>query len=93
MKGLEALRQYGELLRIRKAAARRDAILLGALFAIGAIALLFSSLSAGPTGLATFMPAMVTIIMAIGFAEARSRLDRINGTLELIDVLLREQAD
>ncbi len=93
MKASDSLRQYGDLLRIRKAAARRDAILLGALFAIGAFACLYllSGLSAAPTGLSLFIPALVTISLGIGFVEARSRLDRIDGALELIDVLLRDR--
>ncbi len=83
----EQLEHYANLLRTRQAAARRNAILVGGLFAVAILAALWLNLTAEPNGRSAFFNLTMLVLFGLGSVSTWSRWETIKEMAELTDEL------
>ncbi len=83
----EYLERYASLLRTRLAAARRNALLAGALFAGAILAALWLNLSTEPDSRSTFLNVTVLVLLGLGCVSTWSRWETIKEIMQLTEEL------
>jgi hypothetical protein len=83
------LEGYLGLLRIRRAAWRRDVIITGGLFLVAAVGALASGLLGAIDGRSVYLVLGVFMAMGFGFLSAWVRLEIVKALMELADTLQR----
>ena len=86
----EHCQQYAVLLRIRQTAARRDSIILGAVWGVGMVTAFVYNFYSEPNSQSVFLTTAMLIAFGLSFAHQLSRLDMFDQLLEMVDFLQRE---
>ena len=81
------------MLRIRRAAWRRDVIITGGLFLVAAVGALASGLLDAIDGRSAYLVLGVVMPMGFGFLSAWVRLEIVKALMELADTLQRATGD
>ncbi len=87
MLSTEYLEHYGSLLRTRLAAARRNALLAGTMFAIAILAALWLNLSTEPSSRSAFLNLTVLVLLGLGSVSTWSRWETIQEIVQLTEEL------
>ncbi len=88
----DRLVQYVPLLAIRRSAARRNALVIGALLAASLLAGFALNAIVEPNSRPAFLETALTIVLALAFAAAWSRYEAINAVADLVEELSAKKA-
>lgn len=86
----EHCQQYAVLLRIRQTAARRDSIILGAIWGVAMLAAFVYNFYSEPNSQSVFLATAMLLVFGLGFALQLVRLEMFRHLLEMVDFLQRE---
>ena len=81
------------MLRIRRAAWRRDVIITGGLFLVAAVGALASGLLDAINGRSVYLVLGVVMAMGFGFVTTWVRLEIVRALMEFADTLQRATSD
>ena len=86
----EHCQQYATLLKIRQAAARRDSIILGAIWGIGVVTAFVYNFYSRLNSQSVFLAAGILIMLGFGFVLQLARAEMFRQLLEMVNFLERE---
>ncbi len=89
MMPITQLRDYKDLLEIRRKGYRRHLILITGIFALILVAFVLYGLLSNPVGNSIYLESALVIMLGIIFANAWAKLEVMTGTLELLNNLQR----
>lgn len=77
-------KQYLELLKIRQKGRKRDTIILGTVFGVSLLALVFLGITGQIAGRAIYLAAGMVAVFGVSYLMAWMRLEGVNNLIDLI---------